>query len=451
MEIYESLLNLNKIMVSSFHVLPIQNIEAIKSESYYNKYKNLMENIFIFEKTITQPFFDSLVLPSNQIKKSIDVAKQIFNSDMTLFTTAGSTISNQIAINALPRNSRVLVQKSAHQSIHFSLESYNISHDYIDEETLCNERFLTAINSNYLTSIKQNQYDTLIINSQSYEGLMLDMEPFITSLVHNHKGIRNIIIDEAWGGWTFFNKEMKHKSAPYVARKLNKELGVNFVVIQSAHKSFFSLRQAGLIHVFGDTQVLNNIKDSHFKLHTTSPSYPILTSTELGVLHARDQGEWHSINAFNLSQKLKDFVHNNTEIFEIDDVYIKNKLYFSDPNKVWIKSRSLTGKELRDMLFEQYGVYLSRYTKKHVLVNFHFGVTDKCLESLIFGLSQIEKEILNNRFSMNENELSEYFVIPYPPGVPFIFPGQKISQNDINNIKKHQDEKNTLIYIKEVI
>lgn len=239
MEIYESLLNINKMMVSSFHVLPIQNIGAIKSESYYNKYKKLMENLFIFEKTVTQPFFDSLVLPSNQIKNSMNVASQIFNSNATLFTTAGSTISNQIAINSLPRTSRVLVQKSVHQSIHFSLQNYNIHHDYINEETICNERFLTEISSSHLNKIIQNKYDTLIINSQSYEGLMLDMEPFLNSIIQNNKSVKNIIIDEAWGGWTYFNKGMQHKSAPYIARKLSEEFGVNFAVIQSAHKSFF--------------------------------------------------------------------------------------------------------------------------------------------------------------------------------------------------------------------
>ncbi|OCG34465.1 hypothetical protein A9G31_10430 [Gilliamella sp. Gris1-4] len=284
MRIYESLLKLDKMIESSFHVLPIQNIKAIKSEAYYSKYKKLMENLCIFEKTVTQPFFDSLVLPSNQIKKSMEVASQIFNSDATLFTTAGSTISNQIAINSLSKKSRVLVQKSVHQSIHFSLQNYNIYHDYINEETICNERFLTEISSDHLNEIIQNKYDTLIINSQSYEGLMLDMEPFLNSVFHNNKWIKNVIIDEAWGGWTFFNKEMRHKSAPYIAKKLNEEFGVNFVVIQSAHKSFFSLRQAGLIHVYSDELFLKNIRDSHFKLHTTSPSYPILASTELGIV-----------------------------------------------------------------------------------------------------------------------------------------------------------------------
>lgn len=241
MRIYESLLKLDKMIESSFHVLPIQNIKAIKSEAYYSKYKKLMENLCIFEKTVTQPFFDSLVLPSNQIKKSMEVASQIFNSDATLFTTAGSTISNQIAINSLSKKSRVLVQKSVHQSIHFSLQNYNIYHDYINEETICNERFLTEISSDHLNEIIQNEYDTLIINSQSYEGLMLDMEPFLNSVFHNNKWIKNVIIDEAWGGWTFFNKEMRHKSAPYIAKKLNEEFGVNFVVIQSAHKSFLAL------------------------------------------------------------------------------------------------------------------------------------------------------------------------------------------------------------------
>ncbi len=320
MYIYDSLIELNSKFVSSFHVLPIQNINAIKNEYYYGKYKKLLSDICCFEKTITQPFFDSLVYPSNQINKTMYEASKIFKSDITLFTTGGFTVSNQIAISSLPKESKVLVQKSVHQSIHFFLKMCKINYLYMDEFELCDERSLTTIDYSKFYLLINEGVDTLILNSQSYEGIMLDLEPLLSKTLSNNKQIRNIIIDEAWGGWTYFSQDMHEKSALVIARKLNQKYNVNFIVIHSAHKSFFSLRQSGLIHVFGNSKIIDCITTSHFKLHTTSPSYPILASIELGIFHARDEGKWHSKNAIELATKFRFFIEENLTTFQIDDI-----------------------------------------------------------------------------------------------------------------------------------
>lgn len=451
MYIYNSLIELNSKLVSSFHVLPIQNINAIKNEYFHSKYKKLLSDICCFEKTITQPFFDSLVSPNNQINKTMVTAKEIFKSDITLFTTSGSTVSNQIAISSLPKKSKILVQKSVHQSIHFFLQMCKADYSYIDETELCNERSLTIINLDKFESLINQEFDTLILNSQSYEGIMLDLESLLLNALSKNKKIKNIIIDEAWGGWTYFSQNMHKNSALVIAKNLNEKYNINFIVIQSAHKSFFSLRQSGLIHVFGNREIIDCVKESHFKLHTTSPSYPILTSIELGISHAKDEGKWHSKNAIELATKFRDFIERNLTNFKIDDIPNKKNQYICDPNKVWVKCNNISGKELRDVLFNKYGIYISRYSNKHILINFHYGVTNFCLKSLSEALKKIEESIKNENYLLKENTVSDCYVIPYPPGVPIVFPGQKISNLDLEKINKYKNENTSLIYIKEAV
>ncbi len=53
----------------------------------------------------------------------------------------------------------------------------------------------------------------------------------------------------------------------------------------------------------------------------------------------------------------------------------------SDPNKIWVKCNSISGKKLRDILFNKYGIYISRYSSKHILmVILHYGI----LQYLVF-------------------------------------------------------------------
>lgn len=451
MFIYNSLIEIDSKFVSSFHVLPIQNINAIRNDIYLDKYKNFLNNFLCFEKTVTQPFFDSLVYPSNQINDAMDMAREIFKSDLTLFTTSGSTISNQIAISSLPIKSEILVQKSVHQSIHFFLNMLGKKFTYIDEIELCQDRAMTIININKLNSLINENIDTLILNSQSYEGIMLDLEPLLTKFLSKNSNIKNIIIDEAWGGWTYFSQDMHDKSALVVAKKLNHKYGVNFIIIQSAHKSFFSLRQSGLIHVFGNSEIINSIKTSHFKLHTTSPSYPILASIELGINHARDEGRWHSKNAIELVRDFRIFISEKLSLFEVNDIPSNNGYYIFDPNKIWLKCNGISGKELRDILFNKYGIYTSRYSRNHILINFHYGVTNVCLNSLMEALVNIEVNINESNSNLKENSVSDCYVIPYPPGVPIVFPGQNISSLDLDKINKHKNDNTSMIYVKEAI
>lgn len=277
---------------------------------------------------------------------------------------------------------------------------------YIDEIELCQDRAMTIININKLNSLINENIDTLILNCQSYEGIMLDLEPLLTKFLSKNSNVKNIIIDEAWGGWTYFSQDMYDKSALVVAKKLNHKYGVNFIIIQSAHKSFFSLRQSGLIHVFGNSEIINSIKTSHFKLHTTSPSYPILASIELGINHARDEGRWHSKNAIELIRDFRIFISEKLSLFEVDDIPSNNGYYIFDPNKIWLKCNGISGKELRDVLFNKYGIYTSRYSRNHILINFHYGVTNVCLNSLMEALVNIEVNINESNSNLKENSVN---------------------------------------------
>ncbi|MDE9483810.1 hypothetical protein [Xenorhabdus bovienii] len=449
--------NLNK---SSFHVLPIQNIESLDKSKFKGHYNYLINNFIKFEKTITQPFFDSLVCPSKQLKMSMEMAKKVFGTDTTLYVTCGSSLSNQIAVSSLcNKKSKVLAQKGIHQSLHFNLPMITKNITYIEDIEVCRERQVTKLDLNtFITTLKDAEnegkpYDTVIINSQTYEGLLTKIDEVLEYIITSSKSLKNILIDEAWGAWTSFDEKLKKHTAIFNAKNLSKKYNINILVTHSAHKSLFSFRQSSLLHAFGSDECIKHLHDTHFKLHTTSPSYPIISSMELSVLHANKEGNLYSSNAAKLASKLKEFVNVNLELFSTYHDQDNNKNTIWDPTKVWIKINDniFSGSQIRNILFDDYGIYLSRFNKSSILFNFHYGITEKCVQGLMDALSSIERKhlISNFKISLEENKKYYGFIIPYPPGIPLLIPGQEISESIIDKINLAKINSTSLIFIKE--
>ncbi|WP_099116807.1 lysine decarboxylase [Xenorhabdus ishibashii] len=449
--------NLNK---SSFHVLPIQNIESLDKSKFKWHYHYLLNNFVKFEKTITQPFFDSLVCPTKQLKMSMEMAKNVFGTDATLYVTCGSSLSNQIAVSSLcNKKSKVLAQKGIHQSLHFYLPLITKDITYIEDVEICRERQVTKLDlNNFITTLKDAEnvgkpYDTVIINSQTYEGLITKIDEVLKQIITSSKSIKNILIDEAWGAWTSFDEELKKHTAIYNARNFSRKYNVNILVTHSAHKSLFSLRQSSLLHAFGNEECIKRLYDTHFKLHTTSPSYPIISSTELSILHADKEGNSYSSNAAIYACELKNFVNKKLKLFSLYNDKKNDPTTIWDPTKVWIRINDnvFNGSNVRNILFDEYGIYLSRFSKTSILFNFHYGITEKCTKELMSALESIERKYLTSTFQISSDGKNKYngFVIPYPPGIPLLIPGQEISESILDKINLAKINSTSLIFIKE--
>lgn len=111
----------------------------------------------------------------------------------------------------------------------------------------------------------------------------------------------------------------------------------------------------------------------------------------------------------------------------------------NDTTKIWldISGLKVTGSKLREILYKKHGIYISRYTNTCALFNVHFGITKSNINSLVQALHEIE--IKKDKWcisQLGENTISEHFVIPYPPGVPILVPGELISKMRLQKIKE---------------
>lgn len=455
--IYNSLNNANKKLKGSFHALPIQNLGKTKDVVVSEDFNARLSKVKELELSLTSPFFDSLTDPSKAIDESANILKDMYGSDLSLFVTCGSTISNKIIIEAICKSSdKVLCQRGVHQSIYFSLKAQNSDVNYV-QDLICNDDayIYSADTQGIIDALVRAEetgtsYTTLIINSQTYDGVCFDLQEFLPVVCERAKGIKNIVIDEAWGAWSTFDPKMKEKSAIQNASTLSKKYDVNFIVTHSVHKSLFALRQASIINVFGSEDCQTKVVGSHFRNHSTSPSYPILASTELALSHANQYAVQYSNRISEQCEYLKSFI-NDLSLFRSLSLTLEEEYLIQDPTKLWITctTKLLSGAKIREILFNKYGIYVSRYSHNSILLNLHHGISNELIGLLANALCEIDKKYKtkNNLLNINVGDIANSFYILYPPGIPILTPGQTICNNVITKINQSIFDDTSLLIV----
>lgn len=436
----------------SFHALPIFHGASISNTECYDIYNHIYgSDLLGAEMSITGTHFDSFHFPEGPILKAETLASELFGSDGTIFVTSGTTCSNQIALLSLLKSrKRTLIDRNCHQSIHFMLDTMRVRTSYVENNVncTCSDRHywkLEELLGVILDAQKKNdQYDVIVLNAQSYDGVIYDVPNVISYLLNHGVTTRKFMIDEAWGAANYFHELLAPYRAMNISNILKEYPDLLVVSTQSAHKSLSCLRQASMIHFRGQKSFIGELKCARFKIHTTSPNYPILTSLDLARAQMQTSGVELMKRCFRLAKYFSKKIQTNTNLsnYTINSLRLPKSPFpyvCLDPSKVSINTSKMdiSASKIKDMLCSKYGIYVSRVVNDSILLNFHIGITLDKVDLLINALTEIQYEFFSQR-TTEQKTASENFIIHYPPGVPLIVPGEEITtlvQKKLQEIK----------------
>ena len=160
----------------------------------------------------------------------------------------------------------------------------------------------------------------------------------------------------------------------------------------------------------------------------------------------------------------EDLKENHKAIFDFD----KSKLVIS------CKNTTINGKELFSVLRDKYFLELEMTSKNYVIAMTSICDTEEGLQRLANALLEIDGSIkktedVNQAFEYvcseliyppaqaikmqsqeceladAENKISGEYIWAYPPGIPIIIPGEKITHEIVQNIKSHISNRISLI------
>ena len=300
------------------------------------------------------------------------------------------------------------------------------------------------------------------MNNPTYYGICSDLKS-IVKLAHENDMF--VLVDEAHGAHFYFDENL-----PISAM----EAGADMAAI-SMHKTGGSLTQSSIL-LSGERINADYVRQVINLTQTTSASYLLMTSLDVARKNLAINGR----ELFEKTVKFAEYARN--EINKLGGYYAYgkelidgNSVYDFDTTKlsVYTKDIGLAGIEVYDILRDDYEIQIEFGDLGNILAIISAGDRGLEIERLISSLAEIKRLYSKDSTGMFDHEyinpdvvlppqkafysekemvpikesagkISGEFVMAYPPGIPILAPGERITEEIISYIE-YAKEKGCLL------
>jgi arginine decarboxylase len=396
--------------------------------------------------------FDYLHAPTGAVDRAQRHAARLFGATRSFFLVNGATVGNLAAVLAtVGDGERILMFRHSHRSVYAGVTLAGAVPVYID--TLHDRELDLATTGDVASARAALQRDpgirALHVTRPNYYGICCDLAPYV-ALARSH-GIP-LIVDEAHGTHFTF-----HPAFPQSALAAGAD-----IVIQSPHKTLSSLTQSSLLHVNGECADAQRVSHALGMLQSSSPSALLLLSLDIALSQMAQNGYARWAQVHELASDARRRIH-AAGMLHCHDATLAGRAGIAavDPAKlvVDVSALGITGFAARDWL------------RAHCKINPEFADLRRIVCSLTLGDDQCSTTVLVDAVAalkgsfvvdkarrapprvgayplpaiamsprqagarraetapldQTTGRVAAEFVIPYPPGIPLLVPGEVIS------------------------
>lgn len=459
---YDALKHYVSMAKDSWHTPGHAGGDSLKNSPWVGDfYEFVGEEMLRADLSVSVPMLDSLLHPTGVIAEAQRLAAKAFGARETYFATNGTSTSNKVIFQTLlAPGDKLLLDRNCHKSVHHGVILSGALPVYLDSSV--NRRygiFGPVPRARILAAIAANpDAKVLILTSCTYDGLRYELAPIIEAA--HASGIK-VIVDEAWYGHARFHHALRPTAL---------EAGADYVT-QSTHKVLSAFSQASMIHV-NDPDFDAHLFRENFNMHTsTSPQYNLIASLDVARKQAVTEGFRLLDKALRLAQELRDKI-NATGVFRVLELAellpeeVREDGIRLDPTKLTIDiSASGFGvDELQQQLFERFNIQVEKSTFNTITLLLTVGTTRSKVSRLFDALLRLAKGQQGQRHVGRMPEIPGFTrlaclprdafyeagerlplldddgmpnaaligrvccdqIVPYPPGIPVLVPGQVI-------------------------
>ena len=425
---------------------------------------------------------DNLHAPEGILQEAMNRTAAYYGCSDCFYLVNGSSSGLQAGIfTLLEEGDEVVVARNCHRSVFYALSLRKAKIHFLLPEFW--EDF-SCFGSVSLKEVERlisafPKTKALIFTSPSYEGVVSDVEG-IARLCHEN-GL-SLLVDEAHGA--HFSPK-KGAAFPESAIALGADL-----VVQSPHKTLCSLTQSAWILGNGERYSREKLSFYLSVFQTTSPSYPLMLSLEKATTLLEREGE---VLFSHWKEVMKGFREEAKTLSYFSFLWEKEEACFvMDCSKIFLRALGIPklrlGRDLAKLLREDYGIESEMHSGENLLLMTGPFISEKDMDRLFFALKDIERRfgedrekqsgegrpetieqslqskllssalyqisVADNSLQISEGlkegeELSlrdgegriclEYLSL-YPPGIPLLFPGEKLTAEKIQGIEALEKE-----------
>jgi arginine decarboxylase len=409
---------------------------------------------------------DNLNHPVSVIKDAQQLAAEAFGANRCFFIVNGTTAAVQaMVLSACKAGEKILMPRNVHISAINALILSGAIPVYIDPGI--NNRLGIALGMS-IADIKKGMDEhpdarAILVNNPTYYGICSNLKE-IVELAHSRGML--VLVDEAHGTHFYFGDNL-----PVSAMKA----GADMASI-SMHKTGGSLTQSSLL-LCGKNVNSDYVRQIIGLTQTTSASYLLLSSLDLARKNL-------SLNGREIFSKTVDYAeYARREINSLGGYYAFSRelvdfdcIYDFDLTKLSVNTREigLAGVEVYDILRDDYGIQVEFGDLGNILAIVSAGDRAMEIERLVSALYEIKRlygkesakmfdlnyinpsvvytpqkafysDKKNISLKDSKGRVSGEFVMAYPPGIPVLAPGERITGEIIDYIAYAKDKGSLLM------
>lgn len=436
----------------SYHVPGHKN-----GQVFLSKGKSIFQSLLSIDATELTGL-DDLHAPEGPILESQQLLADLYGVKRSFFLINGSTVGNLAMIQAVCEpGDTVLVQRNCHKSILHGLMLANANPVFLTPQFYEDWGIAGGLDAKTVSKALKHKPDAkaIILTYPNYYGLAEEENVRKIIQMAHEKNI-TVLVDEAHGAHLTLGDPF-----PKSAIKMGAD-----IVVHSAHKTLPAMTMGSFLHINSNLIDEKQIEFYLQMLQSSSPSYPIMASLDLSRAYlAAFNGEDES----RLLERITMFKNSLASIQEIEVLEPPSNVTM-DPLKVTIRSTTgLSGYELQNIL-EEKGIYTELADPQNVLFvlpllksdgNYPFEQTVALIQSAVKNHQRPIEKIQPFQWDETETvtsieipygdmrnltkkqvpfeeaigEIAGEMIVPYPPGIPFIMLGEKITSEKINILK----------------
>lgn len=416
------------------------------------------DGIFRFDLTEAEGL-DDLHCPEGVIREAQELTAEVFGACASYFLVNGTTCGNEAMIlTCAGEGDKIMIPRNAHKSVLMGLTMSGAVPVYLmpeyDEATgLGGSITPEAVERGFW---EHPDCRGVFLVSPTYYGVCSDIKA-IAEICHRHHAL--LMVDEAHGGHLYFHDETKGTgNLPPGAI-----LGGADLCAQSMHKVTGSLTQSSLLHVGSDRVDRGRLEANLHMVQSTSPSYLLMTSLDAARYELALHGPQMLGQALRLAEDARERICRIPGISCYGREILSEKIWDLDLTRLVISAAALgiSGYGLADRLYEDYKVGVELSDERNVVAIVTYANEQEELDQLVealcdisrkaggekktgypgdpLGLPALPEAVCTPRQAYFAKKISvpweeaagkiagESF-IPYPPGIPLIYPGERISR-----------------------
>jgi arginine decarboxylase len=405
---------------------------------------------------------DDLHHPKGIIKRAQELAAEAFGADYTFFSVQGTSGAIMaMVMSVVGPGDKIIVPRNVHKSIMsaivFSGAIPIFIHPEIDKE-LGISHGITPESVEKALKQHPDAKGVLVINP-TYFGISGDLRK-IVEIAHSYHV--PVLVDEAHGVHIHF-----HEDLPLSAMQAGADMAAT-----SVHKLGGSLTQSSILNVREGLVSAKHVQTILSMLTTTSTSYLLLASLDVARKWLATQGREHFEKTIQLAEKTRQQINEIPYLYCVGrEILGTEATYDYDPTKLTIsvKELGLTGYDVEKWLREMYNIEVELSDLYNILCIITPGDTERETNALVNALRHLSEQFRHQAvkgvkpkvllpdiptlaltprdafyaeteivpFEESAGRIIAEFIMVYPPGIPIFIPGEIITEENLNYIKKN--------------